>query len=111
MIPTGEVKKYNQFNSRAPIGNIAFDSCFRLALIGDKHMTGIYDPATDIKFILWQETGPGKYNYLQVYTPPARHSVAIEPMTCNINAFNNHEGLIILEPDEIFQASYGVQVE
>jgi aldose 1-epimerase len=111
LIPTGETKKYRQFNTISPIGNIAFDSCFRLAEVGEKHLTGIYDPVTDVKILLWQETGPGKYNYLQVYTPSARHSIALEPMTCNVNAFNNQEGLIILEPDEVFQASYGVRVE
>jgi aldose 1-epimerase len=111
LIPTGETKKYDRFHSSAPIGNIAFDSCFRLADVEGKHITGIYDPATDVKILLWQDTGPGKYNYLQIYTPPARHSIAIEPMTGNINAFNNQDGLIILEPGEVFQASYGVRVE
>ena len=52
-----------------------------------------------------------KYNYLQVFIPPLRNSIAIEPMTCNTDAFNNKEGLIILEPDQQFKASYGVSIK
>ena len=36
--------------------------------------------------------------YLQIYTPPHRNSIAIEPMTCLADAFNNGIGLQILEP-------------
>jgi len=47
---------------------------------------------------LWQETGPGKFNYLVVFTPPGRDSIGIEPLTCNVDAFNNGEGLTVLQP-------------
>ncbi len=47
---------------------------------------------------------------LQVYILPARNSVAVEPMTCNIDAFNNHDGLIVLEAGQDFKAEYGVKV-
>ena len=36
--------------------------------------------------------------YLQVYTPPHGKSIAIEPMTCVANSFNNKIGLIELLP-------------
>ncbi|RED96130.1 aldose 1-epimerase [Marinoscillum furvescens] len=35
-------------------------------------------------------------DYLQLFTPPGRAAVAVEPMTCNVNAFENGEGLKIL---------------
>jgi len=57
-----------------------------------------------------QETGKYKYNFLQVYTPPHRKSIAIEPMTCAPNAFNNEQGLIILAPFESFSASWGISM-
>ena len=38
------------------------------------------------------------YSYMQVYTPPNRKSVAIEPLTCAPNCFNNGLGLQLLEP-------------
>ncbi|MNY57496.1 hypothetical protein D3C86_1937160 [compost metagenome] len=45
-----------------------------------------------------QEAGEGKFNYLVVYTPPARDCVAIEALTANVDAFNTGEGLNILAP-------------
>lgn len=47
-----------------------------------------------------QNNGASPLNYLMVYTPITRKSVAIEPMSCNINAFNNGNGLTILAPNE-----------
>lgn len=70
----------------------------------------VYDKEQNIKIEPWQEKGPNKYNYLQLYIPPDRNSIAIEPMTCNIDAFNNHNGLITLQPKESFDAKYGVRV-
>ena len=44
-----------------------------------------------------------KKNYLQVYTPPTKDCVAIEPMTCAPNAFNNKNGLQVLEANANFE--------
>ena len=41
-----------------------------------------------------------QFPYFQVFTPPHRESVALEPMSCNVDAFNNRQGLIALEPDK-----------
>ncbi|PHQ57356.1 MAG: hypothetical protein COC16_01425 [Lutibacter sp.] len=41
-------------------------------------------------------------SYLQVYTPPNRACIAVEPMTCSPNSFNNKNGLLILESSEIY---------
>lgn len=38
--------------------------------------------------------------YLQVYTPPHHKSIAIEPMTCIADSFNNKTGLRVLQPNE-----------
>lgn len=40
--------------------------------------------------------------YLQIYTPPHRKNIAIEPMTCPPDAFNNKYGLQVLAPKEKF---------
>jgi aldose 1-epimerase len=40
--------------------------------------------------------------YLQIYTPPNRKSIAIEPMTCPADSFNNKYGLKILQPKESY---------
>jgi aldose 1-epimerase len=43
------------------------------------------------------------HNYLQLYTPPKRTSIAIEPMTCEPNVLNSGNGLLELAPDESFE--------
>jgi len=108
LIPTGAKEEYNRFNSLMKIGDVEFDNCYLLSNINKKHITELYDEKQNLKIILWQETEIGKYNYLQIYTPPHRTSIAIEPMTCNVNSFNNKEGLNILKPFEKFVADYGV---
>ena len=40
--------------------------------------------------------------YLQIYTPLHRKSIAIEPMTCTADTFNNKHGLQLLSPKKSF---------
>ena len=47
--------------------------------------------------------GPGK--------PDQRKAIAIEPMTCAVNAFNTGAGLRWLEPGETWSASWGLRPE
>ena len=49
--------------------------------------------------------------YLQLYTPPAVHAIAIEPMTGVSNSFNNKIGLKELLPKETFQIYWGIEVQ
>ncbi len=111
LIPTGRSSRYGRFDKSHKIGNITFDDCFKIKP-GPRsiQVTELYDGEGEIGIQLWQETGKNKYNYIQVYTPPERTSIAIEPVTSNINAFNNLEGLIVLKPNEKFDAGYGVQL-
>ena len=110
LLPDGRLRDYNLFNSFKPIGADFYDSCFYLKNGSGVHCTELYDPDADATIQLWQETGAGKYNYLQIYTPPHRNSIAIEPMTCSVNAFNNGDGLNVLEPGQIFTARYGIKL-
>ncbi len=41
-------------------------------------------------------------DYMQIFTPEGGETVAIEPMTANINSFNNGDGIRILEPGTEF---------
>ncbi len=109
LIPTGELRPDIKYTELKRIETDDIDTCY---LVHDsetgKVVTSLYSPASDTTISLWQETGTGKYNYLQVYIPPDRQSIAIEPMTCSANAFNNGNGLIVLAPGESFEGSYGV---
>ncbi|GAB3897912.1 aldose 1-epimerase [Larkinella knui] len=59
---------------------------------------------------IWQETGPKKFGYLVVFTPPGRETIAIESLTSNVNALNNGQGLIILEPNEVAKGTIRVSL-
>jgi aldose 1-epimerase len=110
MIPTGKRYTFDDFATGNTIDQTVLDNCFaipkmkddifRLQLKGEK---GTLD--------YWQETGPGKYEYIQLFTPPMRQSIAIEPMTCNVDAFNNGDGLIEVVPGEEIAANFGFNFE
>lgn len=108
MLPTGNHLAYDYFASKRPIGKAVLDNAFLLKKTEDKAYVHLSDQ--DYSLSYWQETGPGKCPYLQVYTPPSRDTIAIEPMTCNIDAFNNGEGLVTLGPEESLELKCGVML-
>jgi aldose 1-epimerase len=68
------------------------------------------DPETGVDVTLWMDEA---YSYLMVFTGDplpdvARHSLAVEPMTCPPNAFRSGEGLIVLDPGDASTGSWGV---
>jgi len=65
---------------------------------------------TGVKLIVGQQTGENKLNYLVCYTPPRRDSIAIEPLTANVDAFNNGDGLTILSPGETLSGTMWVRL-
>lgn len=114
LIPTGKLKPFNDFeDSLVAIGSREFDTCLALDVsqADDVAHIELYDPDRDLFINLWQETGAQKYNYLQLYIPADRQSIAIEPMTCAPDALNNGMGLITLEPGEKFSAKYGITLK
>jgi len=109
MIPTGEKVSYTLFNGLKEIGDELFDDCFSLQQVGGKDGQDGQDGQVEViledsssgdRLIMTIETGDEKYNYLQIYTPTDRRSIAIEPMTCLPDSFNNGIGLITLKPGQ-----------
>ncbi|MGC8670270.1 MAG: aldose 1-epimerase [Thermoprotei archaeon] len=94
LIPTGELEDVS-FTGK--IGPRAFDECY--VAEGD---VKLYGKRKGIKIKLNENP------YVQIYTPPSRDSIAIEPMTAIGNAFNNGIGLKVLKPKERFEATYEV---
>lgn len=109
MLPTGETVIYNEFNKSKRINTTDFDSCFALDSSSSPAETIIYSEKLKGGISIWQKTGNKQLNYLQVYTPPHRESIAIEPMTCIANAFNNQTGLIEIDPKQQIEVSWGVK--
>lgn len=111
MIPTGKLLPFDSFSNFTKIGDTFFDTCFPLESKEAIFTTELLDEETELILQIWQETGVQKYNFLQIYTPPDRQSIAIEPMTSNTNSFNSGDGLIILRPEKIFQTSCGINLQ
>lgn len=109
MIPTGTSIPYSEYNQSKIIGNDSFDTCFKVSSAKDKAEITLVDPLLKGGLHIWQETGINKFNYLQVYTPDNRETIAIEPMTCMPDALNNNNGLIGLVPGQLFSVSWGMQ--
>ena len=103
--------------------------------IGDRNIGIDFEPITPINSIVlrnktlddcWQlkgndvmfETPNYKLNlssseadsFLQAYTPPKEHIIAIEPTTGVSNSFNNKLGLKFLEPKEAFDITWTLKI-
>ena len=109
MIPTGKRYAYDDFEELKKVGATVLDNCFALTANGATAEVWIKGNKGSIRF--WQEAGPGKFNFMQIFTPPHRQSIAIEPMTCNIDAFNNGDGLVTLKPGEEWEVRFGMAFE
>lgn len=109
MIPTGKIKDFNTFNELQKIGEADLDNCFKLDTDAEIVKTIIKDPEGNT-LQLWQETGENKFNFLQCFIPPHRKSIAVEPVTSCINAFNNGIGLLELEKGKNASARVGISV-
>ena len=108
MIPTGEMLDYNNFVKMTRIGDTALDTGFQIHETDKEAISKIYSQSKKVCINLRQDIGINKYNFLQVFIPPSRTSIALEPMTSSTDAFNNKQGLICLKPEEVYQASYSI---
>ncbi len=105
MIPTGRKGPYYAFDKFESVNGHNLDTCFKLKKFSKRASTFLKLP--DYKLEIWQDRN---FRFLQVFTPDNQESIAIEPMTCNVNALNNGEGLKILEPNEKWGFNYGVKL-
>ncbi len=109
MIPTGKRYEYTTFTQPRRITSEVLDNCFALRQKEGEVQLLLRGDKGELRY--WQEVGEGKFGYLQLFTPPHRQSLAVEPMSCNIDAFNNEEGLLKLQAGERAAASFGFSFE
>jgi len=109
MIPTGTKTPFHDFQEFKKIGETDFDTGFFIVDDGSRATVLLKNEEHQIGY--WQELGEGKFNFLQVYILPSRNSIALEPMTCNIDAFNNKDGLLTLKPGQGVMGRCGFTVE
>lgn len=80
-----------------------------VSVIGDQSLDDTYLLSdSKVHFITQQyqmkmDSYSTKENFLQLYIPPNRKSIAIEPMTCTPNVFNNKNGLLELASKETYE--------
>lgn len=111
LCPTGVKKDLDKFHEPEKIDRTSMDTVFTLDKKNGIGRTYLFDPGSSMKIVLWQETGEKKYNYLTVYTPQTRDSIAMEPWTCPPDAFNNKMDLIILVPGEKLELAFGISLQ
>lgn len=103
LIPTSKKTPAEQFQRSTFIGKTDIDDCYEYRGGGKK--VEIEFQGKEVTISYWQNANP--FQYFQLYIPPNRASIAVEPMTCAPNAFQNKEGLRILAPNEELEGSCG----
>lgn len=114
LIPTG--RQPSEQATTMPLRNRTLDTPYALepapAANGEPFVeTALASQKTGVRLVVGQQTGPGKLNYLVCYTPARGDSVAIEPLTANVDAFNSGDGLAVLEPGDALEGTMWVRLE
>lgn len=93
LLPTGRIPFTN--DRTMPLKDQNLDNAFAVTPGSEGVTTILHSPAQQVGLHIWQDQ---TFPYLVVYTPGRRDHIAIEPLTANVDAFNNGEGLMALEP-------------
>ena len=108
MISTGNITSFESFSQLAKIADTSLDNCFKL-LPDTTDIAEAIIESSNGRLRYWQESGTDHFPFLQVFTPPNRESIALEPMSCNIDGFNNQDGLTVLAAGEELKGAFGVE--
>lgn len=100
------------YESGLTLDDVEIDDCFEISDETLKlYEITLRDKTNGISVNLSQENGANKYKYFQIYTPPSRKQIALEPVTCPPNALNTGEGLIELQKNQNIQMSFGIRID
>lgn len=112
LLPTGERPEDPTFDELHSLSGIALDDCFAVQQNSQSETVSVilWSDKRKLGVEMWQQTGARAFNFIQVCTAPDRQSVAIEPVSCGIDAFNTGDGLITLPADDSFTARMGVRL-
>ncbi|MBV6647393.1 MAG: hypothetical protein KI790_18185 [Cyclobacteriaceae bacterium] len=104
MIPTGQKMPYSQFDAYHLIGKEELDTCFDM---GKQYVVNLKSYTKHQKLKI---STSKSFTFLQLYIPPDRKTIAVEPMTCNVNVFNNKDGLLELKEGDTFSCSCKIEL-
>lgn len=105
LIPTGSVEKDERFLNGKQIQSDKLDNSFRLNPESDDHIVVLESEQDKCKITIQMN---GSIKYTHVFVPPDRQSIAVEPVTSNVNAFRTGDDLIHLEPGKSFHTTVQV---
>ncbi|MGS0524309.1 aldose epimerase family protein [Zobellia nedashkovskayae] len=106
LIPTGELVDTFGASDLKPIGGTELNHCFVLEkgnVIKVKLINSINGREVEIS--------TKGYPYMQVYIPPNRNCIALEPCTCIPDAFNNQVGSRYLKPSEVWELQFDITIK
>ena len=104
LIPTNEEVLDKEFKDFQSIYEKRIDTCYRLKRIAERSSVFLNYP--DLGTVeIWQDD---HCPFIQVFKPDER-TIAIEPMTCGIDAFNSKEGLKVLGSREEWTIKMGLR--
>ncbi len=104
MIPTGGSTPFADFQSLKKVGDTFLDNCFKFGKATGNYQLNLEGEGQT----LTMKASAAEFPFFQVFTPPHRESIALEPMSCNVDVFNNLQGLVSLEPEEIWKGKMSV---
>ena len=104
MLPTGKERPFNDFKNFEWLHGHRFDTCFRLLKMEEKNSVFLSFPNQGT-LELWQDFN---FPFLQVYKT-REDAIALEPMTCAIDALNNGIGLKVLSPRQSWRLQMGLR--
>jgi len=108
-LATGEFTTNKDFLISQSINKMNLDDCFMFSKSEKIAQTKLLNPNTGIGICIWQQQGKNLYNFLQVYTPEHRKSIAIEPSSTISNAFNHESNYLILKAGEEIDFTWGIK--
>jgi len=105
MIPTGTSTPFQAFQTLKKVDDTFFDNCFRYGKSSGHYQLSLEGEGQTLSM----KASAAEFPFFQVFTPPHRESIALEPMTCNVDVFNNLQGLVRIEPEEVWKGKMGLQ--
>ena len=116
LIPTSErpvAGTHLDLRAARIIGDVALNTCFGQLDVVDDHSRTIVAAPDGRALELWADRS---FGYVQIYTCPTfprrastELALAVEPMTAPADALNSGRGLRWLEPEDEWEASWGIR--
>ena len=89
-LPNGEKHAFDRLSLDDSLTNQSLNHCFEFDCKTTNQLA--FTRSDSSAAIRYQQDE--SYPFVQLYTPTSEQSIAIEPMTCPADAFNNQIGLI-----------------